>query len=83
MRIHPFTFFQKPFMLLLSILLAGSVLGSSLASAETQQPSQTAGGILSYEAEASQNTFTGNAGAVDCGFCSGGQKPAIYTAAPR
>ncbi|MGG4091004.1 carbohydrate-binding protein [Paenibacillus lautus] len=74
MRIHPFKFFQKPFMLFLSILLAGSVLGSSLASAEPQQPSQTAGGILSYEAEASQNSFTGNAGAVDCGFCSGGQK---------
>lgn len=74
MRIHPFKFFQKPFMLFLSILLAGSVLGSSFASAEPQQPSQTAGGILSYEAEASQNSFTGNAGAVDCGFCSGGQK---------
>ena len=28
MRIHPFTFFQKPFMLFLSILLAGSVLGA-------------------------------------------------------
>ncbi|MEJ9216858.1 carbohydrate-binding protein [Paenibacillus glucanolyticus] len=75
MNIQTYRFFRRSFMLFLSILLSGAALAGSLAAAEQQDTaSTTAGSVHSYEAESTLSTLTGNAGVVDCGFCSGGQK---------
>ncbi|MUG65104.1 carbohydrate-binding protein [Paenibacillus campinasensis] len=62
-------------LVLLSFLLVITMMGAPLvAASDTSRATAAAGDILSIEAEASANTFTGYAGPVDCDFCSGGQK---------
>ncbi|WP_274652013.1 carbohydrate-binding protein [Paenibacillus humicola] len=53
---------------------AGQAGADSAAADASAVTAGVYGGSLSYEAEASGNTFTGNASVADCGACSGGKK---------
>ncbi|WP_026342032.1 carbohydrate-binding protein [Paenibacillus fonticola] len=88
MRIQRFRFMKSSIMAILSAMFVFSLLGASIASANestavqgmsSNEPSSAS--LLSsntstaaYEAESTLNTLTGNAEAVNCGFCSGGKK---------